>query len=271
MANKVYLQVEFGSGNLYEYSKDEKEGFEKFESKNNKISYRRYFKRGIFGAYRGVSIRESNFGKKVSILMEGKDNTFYYIELPLFNQNKSISPYAESLIRYLPFMKEGYGYRVFPYAMEREGTEYKSYGVSVSHADVIQEAVIENYNLEKLSYPKKGEDGKMIDGDIPQIVWEESIDGEKEMNRKERDKYLYSILAEHVSEQTSVKATVTIDGPPQPVDFSNSGSPKKEVKEPQDSKKVEETPENQVKEESSSEPQAKEAPKKKDEEIDLPF
>jgi len=107
MANK-YLQIEFKSGNLFEYSKEQKEGFEEHKNSKGNVSYRKYYKEGIFGVYKGTTLRDTDFGKEVSIFMVDGNGDNNFISFPLFDQSKNIAAYAESLITVLPSMEQNY-------------------------------------------------------------------------------------------------------------------------------------------------------------------
>lgn len=233
MANKnVYLQVEFKTGNVFEFSKEEKDGFEEHKNSKGTVTWRKYYKAGIFGIYRGSSIRESKFGKEVSIHLIDENGDNNYINLPLLTQDKTIAPYAESLITVLPSMEKDYVYRIFPYAMEKEGTKYKNYGVSVMHADLEERTVKEDFPLDRLKYSYTTKDGKSFKGDIPEIKWEESFDGSKTRNSKERDAYLYKVLEENATGSSKISNRVKGGEAPKPYNASEKTEKVSVNKEP---------------------------------------
>jgi hypothetical protein len=218
MSNNKYLQIEFSTGNLFEFSKAEKEGFEQHKSTKGTISFRKYYKEGIFGIYRGSSIRETDFGKEVSIHLVDNDGINNYINMPLFDQKKNIAAYAESFIGVLPSLEANYVYRVFPYSMDKKNSEYKSYGVSVKHADMETKSVREDYPLQRLTYTIVNKEGEVKEGDIPAIKWEENFDGTKVKNTFERNKYLYQVLEKHATGSTKMPQVAKVTGgePPKP-------------------------------------------------------
>jgi hypothetical protein len=223
MAKNIYLQVEFGTGNLFEYSKEEKEGFEEHRSSKGTVSWRKYWKEGVYGIYRGTSIFDSNFGKEVSIHLVDANGDNVYVKLPLLTQDKAIAPYAESYIGVLPAMEKDFVYRVFPYAMEREGTKYKNYGVSVAHADMHERTVRSDYPLERLKYAHTKKDGTKVEGDIPEAIWEDAVGGSKTKNSKKRDLYLYSVLEANAT--GSQKMSNKVKGEEPPKKYSTNGAP----------------------------------------------
>lgn len=190
-----YLQIEFGTGNLFAYSKEEKEGYELFTSSKGNTSYREYHKEGVYGIYRGASIRETKFGKEISVHMVDIDGGNVYISFPLFDQSKDIAVYAEALIAFMPALQMNFVYRLFPYAMDRKGTEYKNYGVSIKHADMQEKTVREDYPLDRLSYTYT-KDGVETKGDIPATKWTKHVDGSMKKDQSEKDTYLYKVLEE---------------------------------------------------------------------------
>jgi hypothetical protein len=262
MANNIYLQVEFKSGNVFEFSKDEKQGFEEHKNSKGVVTYRKYYKEGIYGIYKGTTIRDTKFGREVSIHLVDSYGNNCFLSLPLFTQKKTIAPYVESFITVLPSMEKEYVYRVFPYSMQREGTEYKNYGVSVMHADMYEKTVRKDYPLERLSYGKWGENEEWIDGDIPKAEWVESVDGGKEQDRRERDRFLYKVLEENASHYEKTSNHVTSSEPPKP--FNSQQAP--QVPAPQ-----KEAPKPVSKEESKPTPESVNSESAIDEDIELPF
>lgn len=231
MARTIYLQTEFKSGKLFEFSKDPQEGFEPHTNTKGVISYRRYIKEGIYGIYRGTTIRDTNFGKEISIQMVSVENDNIYMSFPLFDQKKSIASYAESFIAVLPAMELNYVYRVLPYAMDND-KGYKNYGVSVKHADMHAKTVREDYPLARLTYTydKKVGDGYVrTEGDIPAVVWETGVTGDKEKNTKEKDRYLYQVLESNASVYEKVSNKTTGGEPPKPVNGTEAPTPSNEA------------------------------------------
>jgi len=233
-----YLQIEFGTGNLFAYSKEEKEGYEEHKSSKGNVSYRAYFKEGIYGIYRGATVRDTKFGKEISLHMIDVDGGNVYISFPLFDQSKNIAIYAEALITLMPAMQMNFVYRVFPYAMEKKGTEYKNYGVSIKHADMHERTVREDYPLERLTYTYEKE-GVLHEGDIPAVKWVKSFDGSMKKDQEEKNAYLYKVLEEHATGSQKMSNKVSGGEPPKPfegtvgganVDTPNSPEAKEESK-----------------------------------------
>jgi hypothetical protein len=188
----IYLQVDYKTGDLYEYSKLEKEGFVESTNSVGTVSYRRVLNRGLYGKYNNVSIRDSNFGKEVSIAVTDKLGIKNYINLPLFDQKKNIASYAESLIRVLGSLVSGADYRFYPYSIQDEGQKYAKVGISVKTANLDEETVFDvKLNLLSYAFTKAGVD---TPGDIPAVAWSEDYTGARVGNNTAKNKYLYETL-----------------------------------------------------------------------------
>ena len=82
--NKVYLQLEFSTGKIFEYSKEAKEGYEEYTSTKGKVSYRKYH-RGVTGELDSVSIRDTQFGQEISVSLK-QEGTVVYLTFGLMDQ-----------------------------------------------------------------------------------------------------------------------------------------------------------------------------------------
>lgn len=278
MAN-IYLQHEFSTGNIYEYSKEEKEGFEKHTSTKGKVTNRRYYKKGLYGILKGISVRDSNFGREISIAMTDKFKNTVYFNLALYDQKDNITDYAQSLIRVIKEMKVGYAYRIYPYVMEREGTDYKNYGISVKHADIEEETVRDDYPLPLVSkayYKKEGDKQVLVEGDIPAEVWEKKA-GKNKKNCDARDEYLFELLTSVAKDTTSEAKKEPIEKGEPPVPATMPSAPSVNAEPPAPAKAPEPTMAYKQEEPSKEEPTPAEAPApsagttEKGDKVELPF
>lgn len=228
----IYLQNDFKSGTAYEYSKNEGEGFEKHESQTGKVSYRKYYRKGIYGTYKGISVRETKFGDNLSIQMQTKEGDTIYFQLAMYDQKDNFTNYAVSLIRVLPSMEVGKDYRVFPYAIDNEDTGRTAFGVSVREADLeIMEASKEKLPLVSITYSVKDGDGyKEVPGDIPAIDWVKKA-GKTKMNCDKRDEALYKILKSNLDDKDSNKSNGGLKASNGSAEFDKSASNKPEKME----------------------------------------
>ena len=202
MAN-VYLQVDYSTGNIFQYSKTIQEGYDSHINTKGTESWRKIYKKGLYAKLEGVSVRETNFGKEISITTKLGNGDTAYLSLPLFDQRKNIASYAESFIAVLPSLKVGEAYRFFPYNMKGDNDKYAKVGVSVVLADLSNDSVIEGAEKPvKLTYSYT-KDGVEVKGDIPAVVWEEDFDGSTSMNSKAKNKFLYDVLSKYSTSQAS--------------------------------------------------------------------
>lgn len=212
----IYLKIDFATGMAYQYSKVATEGYESHTSKLGNVSFRKYYKTGVYGTYRGITIRENEFdGKKmkeISVSLRNKDNENIYLNIPLLDAKKSITDFAESVIAHLPSLVAGAPYRVYPYNFKEDGQKYSTIGVSFKHANLEAETFDKEIKIERLKKTFIKRDGTIIAGDIPAIIFEKDFDDSFTKNSKERDRYLYNLLEAKVGEavaeaETSVAAT----------------------------------------------------------------
>lgn len=215
MANEknVYLELEMSTGRMYQYSKTEKDGFTKTVTENpttkvQTISYRKYFEDGVFGNLIGLSVRDTNFGKRLSVVLDHPvDDLTYFMTLPLFDAKDRITSFATSVIRCIKSLEQGAPYRFYPYAIEdkenigKDGKPRKNYGVSIRVARLEDNAIDDVNKLPMLTLEKveRHADGTetIIPGDVPRIEWKESVTGEPKADTEKRDKFLFTLLKEY--------------------------------------------------------------------------
>lgn len=158
---KNFLQLEFGSGLFFNYSKDPKEGYDKHTSTKGNESYRKYYKEGVSGILESVSLYDSKFGTQISMNVKDGDNV-YYLPVAVQDQSDNVDTYAESLIKLLPQLNKGDKVTVRGYNFTPEGDKYSKIGVSITANDVKLKSKVTN------AYFKEG---KLVDGDIPALEW----------------------------------------------------------------------------------------------------
>lgn len=187
--NKNYLQLEFGSGLFFEYSKEEKQGYEKHTSTKGNVSYRKYYKNGVTGALESVSIYEGRFGNQISmVLKQGED--IYYVPVDIADQKGNVDTYAESLIRFLPQLNKGEEMTVRGYNFIPEGGQYSKIGISIS---------VGGEKIKPLMTNAYYKDGKLVEGDIPALVWKKDVLGKNKptaVSLEAKNDYLLGVLKE---------------------------------------------------------------------------
>lgn len=185
--SKNYLQLEFGSGHFFDYSKEEKDGYVKHTSTKGNVSYRKYYKDGVSGILESVSIYDGKFGQQISITIKEGDE-IYYLPVDIYDQSKQVdNTYAESLIKLLPLLEKGQNVTITGYNFKPEDSKYSKIGISIKVSGEKLKSEITN------SYYK---DGELVVGDVPAIVWVEKL-GKKKPSAasiEAKDEYLLSIL-----------------------------------------------------------------------------
>lgn len=185
--SKNYLQLEFGSGHFFDYSKEEKDGYVKHTSTKGNVSYRKYYKDGVSGILESVSIYDGKFGQQISITIKDGEE-IYYLPVDIYDQSKQVdNTYAESLIKLLPLLEKGQNVTISGYNFKPEDSKYPRIGISIKVSGEKLKSEITN------SYYK---DGELVPGDVPAIVWVEKL-GKKKPSAasiEAKDEYLLSIL-----------------------------------------------------------------------------
>lgn len=193
--SKNYLQLEFGSGLFFDYSKEEKDGYVKHTSTKGNVSYRKYFKDGVSGILESVSIYNGKFGQQISMNVKEGDEV-YYLPIDIYDQSKQVdNTYAESLIKLLPLLEKGQNVTVTGYNFKPEDSKYSKIGISIKVSGEKLKSEITN------SYYK---DGELVPGDVPALVWVEKLGKIKPSasSIEAKDEFLLSILEREESRLT---------------------------------------------------------------------
>ena len=207
---KVYLQLEFMSGKVFEYSKEPQEGYVEFTSTKGNKSYRKYHQ-GITGELDSVSIRDTNFGQELSISLKSEDSQMY-LNFALKDQKDFVdSNYAEDLISKLPNVEKGHTYTVNPFRFTPEGEKYDRTGVSIKQGDLKIERAFTNSYINK--------EGVKVEGDIPAGVWKKDATGKNKpsaASKEVRSDRFLEILTEQAErlKWTSINTTSSATAAP---------------------------------------------------------
>jgi len=184
--NKNYLQLEFGSGLFFEYSKDVKDGYEKHTSTKGNESFRKYYKDGVSGVLESASIFEGKFGNQLSLNIKDGDEV-YYVPVDIADQRGNVDTFAESLIKVLPKLNKGDKITVKGYNFIPEGDKYSKIGISVTVNDVKVKGLTNAYY----------KDGVLVEGDIPATSWKKDALGKNKptaLSLEAKNDYLLEVL-----------------------------------------------------------------------------
>jgi len=185
---KNYLQLEFGSGLFFEYSKDEKQGYDKHTSTQGNVSYRKYYKEGVSGVLESVSIYEGKFGNQISMNIKNGDDV-YYVPVDIADQKGNVDTYAESLIKFLPQLEKGMNISVRGYNFTPDGEKYAKIGISFSVDGEKVKSEMTNAYINK--------EGVLVEGDIPAITWKKDALGKNKptaVSLEAKNDYLLEVL-----------------------------------------------------------------------------
>lgn len=185
---KNYLQLEFGSGLFFEYSKEEKQGYDKHTSTQGNVSYRKYYKEGITGVLESVSIYEGKFGNQISMNIKNGEDV-YYVPVDIADQKGNVDTYAESLIKFLPQLEKGMNLSVRGYNFTPDGEKYAKIGISFSvNGEKIKSEMTNAYINKK---------GDLVEGNIPAITWKKDALGKNKptaVSLEAKNDYLLEVL-----------------------------------------------------------------------------
>lgn len=196
--NKKYLELDERKAQFFEFSKEPKDGFEKNEPENGKISYRKYYDKGVKGVLKYINEREDEFKngkvKKLSLVLDNGEDRFY-VNFNILTAKGNMGQFVEQFIPMLPNMKQGESYRIYPYEMPSEYTDKDgnartgtNRGVSVYTWDLANDTKL-------VKVDRAHRFGK--DGDIPDVIWTKVTKMGETKNIKddtERLNFLYDVL-----------------------------------------------------------------------------
>lgn len=147
---KHYLDLDFKTMTFYEYSNSPKDGFEEHKTSTGTVSYRKFYSKGVYGLLQSISVVKKKNGMMIMSIRVLNNQDIYLMSIPLYDQKGNFdNRIIEPLITLLPNMKKEGAYRFFPWAMEsstskrKDGKPRMMYGMSVKHANLDTETVIE--------------------------------------------------------------------------------------------------------------------------------
>ena len=212
----VYLSLNFKDGKFFEYSKEEKEEFVKNESQTGKVTYRKYYNKGVTGYLKGIKVRESEYGNELQVIMSVEEDT-YYCSFKIYDQRGNIdNTFMKDLIKVLPNMEKGREYTLFPYRFQPKDSEYFKNGVSVKqNGERVDQSIGETFI--------KADGTVVAEGPIPAIVFQkDKLSGKNRptaVSLEKRDSVLSDYLSQEldrltVDNTTSHAASKTEDPAP---------------------------------------------------------
>lgn len=210
--SKHYLSIDFKSSQLFEYSKEAKEGFEPQEGRSG---YRRFLNEGITGELLNVGVRDSKIGQQINVALKDENGDYNYIQIGLYDQKGNVDgSFGESLIRYLPHLKKGETYRFYPYNLtaETQKSNDESQGKEVRSKYYDQRGISVKLNgdtkVDTISYNKRGEKDS---NKIPNLEWKEVLGKNKPtaVSLEAKNEFLLSIVSNAVDGHLKYEGNTT--------------------------------------------------------------
>ena len=232
---KNYLQLEFGSGLFFDYSKEEKQGYDKHTSTKGNVSYRKYYKDGVAGILESVSIYEGKFGNQISMNIKNGDDV-YYVPVDIADQKGNVDTYAESLIKFLPQLSKGINLAVKGYNFIPEGDKYSKIGISLSIDGVKVKSEMTNAYVSK--------EGVLVEGNIPALTWKKDALGKNKptaVSQEAKNDYLLEVLKVQTDRLKWVQGETATPSAPTPTNAVPTASPSQAFPPATDIKKEEYT------------------------------
>jgi len=205
--NKNYLQLEFTTANFFEYSKEEKQGYDKHTSSKGNVSYRKYYKEGVSGVLESASIFEGKFGNQLSLNIKDGDEV-YYVPVDIADQRGNVDTFAESLIKVLPKLNKGDKVTVKGYNFIPEGYTYSKIGISVTANGEKVKGLTNAYF----------KDGALVAGDVPAVAWKKDALGKNKptaVSLEAKNDYLLEVLKNETERLKWVQGENTSSAPKQ--------------------------------------------------------
>lgn len=195
----AYLSINFGSGEMFEKSKVEKEGYEQYtyQAGGGGTAWRKKYKE-IQGALVGAELKKVKFADKPEFhqfVLSLKDGEEYYnLQMDVLNNYGAIDAYLENFISKLPNLKKGEVYSLSSYSYTPENEKYPKRGLSIKQGDTKIER-----GLSFAYYSKADDKGNrtLVPGDIPAVIISEKKslgETKKVFDNEAKTEYLFEYL-----------------------------------------------------------------------------
>lgn len=200
-----YLQTYY-DGTMFQFSKDEKEGYVKHTNSKDKVSYRKYYNTGVEGQLKQISLKKNehlNNREEIEIVLDNVGEE-YKLSMPVLNNNgDEVDDFVEALIRQLPNMKLGETYSINNWRLNKgdvindEVVKYTNSGVTVKK------------DGEKIGYALSYITDNNPKGDIPRLEWKEMAGKNRPtaVSKEAKLVFLYETLQKEVARLSGTATT----------------------------------------------------------------
>lgn len=233
------LQVNY-DGRIFQYSKDQKEGYEEFTNTKGKVSYRKYFNKGVDGVFTKLEKENNQYlnGAEEIKLTLTQGEELNILSFTVLNQSADqLDDYSQALTTLLPKMNIGETYNINNWYMKKgdvingQEVKYGKKGITVKQGDVKLKSDI------TFEYVKgRGTDQEQhVKGDVPMLEWKQ-VAGKNRPTAASKEaqlEYLYGVLEQQIArvsgsdssapvapkQETPVAAQTAISNTPQEDDL----------------------------------------------------
>lgn len=208
--SRIYLKIN-SKGKLYQSSKEPRDGFEKIELKEGKVTYHKYFS-NVKGKLTYLALRESPYNRK-DLIINIKGDSDYSIQIPVFHKD-NLTSWFRSIARFIENVVEN---------LDRE--------YSVGAGVKTSEDGKRTYRNIYFNY-SEGDENPLVQwryqhDELPKVEWEKetTVDGEEKdvPNFKAQDTFLYkavenaieTMVGEKTSSQPATEPSTTTSTEPE--------------------------------------------------------
>ena len=200
-----YIQSYF-TGQLFQYSSDEKEGYVKHTNSKDKVSYRKYYNTGVEGVLKNISLRKNEYLNNREELRFELDNVgeTYMVDFPVLNNNgDEVDDFVEAIIRQLPNIQKGDNININNWRLNKgdvinnEVVKYTNSGVTIKK------------DGEKVGYALSYVTDNNPKGNIPKLEWKEVAGKNRPtaVSKEAKLVFLYETLQKEVARLSGTTAT----------------------------------------------------------------
>lgn len=228
------LQVNY-DGSIFQYSKDPKDGFVEFTNSKGKVSYRKYFNKGVEGVLTSIKKENNQYlngAEEIKLtLTDGEELNI--LSFMILNQGgDQLDEYAQSLVTLLPKMNKGETYNINNWFLKKgdningqevrhnkKGITLKQDGTKIK-SDVTFEYV-----------KGRGTDQEEhVKGDVPMLQWKE-IAGKNRPTAASKEiqlEFFYSMLENEITRISGEVSQESVPTTPKKEEVVKDNSPEED-------------------------------------------
>jgi len=196
--SNINFKIKQSKNVFYTTSKDELEGFIKNEytDKKTKTTTINYHKEvnSLTGVLKGIRLKDSDYGKYLTLILEESPETTLWLEIPIFDAQKRISPYVKSICQYLENLRFNVETVINLNRTKKDKAGYFYKTVFFKQGDVDVKWAFSSYGEESIVPPWEKTANKVTG----EITWDSS----------NQDKFYYDLIIRCTTKPETVTNTV---------------------------------------------------------------